>query len=188
MTIDTRISNEAYERLALTDSDHKWELCDGTLREKPLLTTAHNWLAERLGHLLYSQLDWSVYQVRSDKARVRRPRGTYFIPDVLVVPTTAVMSLLDRRDTLEVYDQPLPLVVEVWSPSTGDYDVDTKLPVYQQRGDLEIWSIHPYERTLTAWVRQPDGNFEATVHREGVVRPTALPNVAIDLDELFANL
>lgn len=29
---------------------------------------------------------------------------------------------------LEVYDTPLPLVVEVWSPSTGSYDVDAKVP------------------------------------------------------------
>jgi Uma2 family endonuclease len=76
-------------------------------------------------------------------------------------------------------------VVEVWSPSTGDYDVDAKLPVYQQRGDLEIWRIHPYERTLTAWRRQPNGSYQETIHREGVVKPAALPGVAIDLGPLF---
>src|SRR5947209_3607005 len=98
----TRVSTATYEQLALADCDRKWELSDGTLREKPPMTTAHNWLAERLGYLLLSQLDWSVYQVRTDKARVRRPGGTYFIPDVMVVPTAAVLSLLDRRDALEV--------------------------------------------------------------------------------------
>ena len=71
-----------------------------------------------------------------------------------------VTPLLDQHDVLEVYDQPLPLVVEVWSRSTGDYDVEEKLAVYQQRGDLEIWRIHPYERTLTAWRRLPDGSYE----------------------------
>ena len=30
----------------------------------------------------------------------------------------------ERAGRLEVYDDPMPLVVEVWSPSTGDYDVD----------------------------------------------------------------
>ena len=75
--------------------------------------------------------------------------------------------LLDQQDVLEVYDQPLPLVVEVWSRSTGDYDVEEKLAVYQQRGDLEIWRIHPYERTLTAWRRLPDGSYEETIHQRG---------------------
>jgi len=96
-------------------------------------------------------------------------------------------SLRGRPGTLEYYEGPLPLVVEIWSPSTGDYDVDAKLPQYQQRGDLEIWRLHPYERTLTTWVRQPDGRYVKVVHTGGVVRPGALPNVAIDLEALFAD-
>ena len=74
----------------------------------------------------------------------------------------------------------------MWSRSTGDYDVEEKLAVYQQRGDLEIWRIHPYERTLTAWRRLPDGSYDETIHHEGVTRPTALPSVEIDLAALFA--
>ena len=135
--------------------------------------------------MLMSQLDWSVFQVRVDAGRVRRPEATYYIPDVFVIPSRLVTPLLDQQDILEVYDQSLPLVVEVWSRSTGDYDVEEKLAVYQQRGDLEIWRIHPYERTLTAWSRLPDGRYEETVHREGIVRPTALPGVEIDLAALF---
>ena len=187
MAIETRISGEAYERLALAEPDRKWELRDGHLREKPGMTAAHNELEMRLGYMLMSQLDRSVYRVRVDTGRVRRPEATYFIPDVFVVPTSYVIPLLDQHDVLEVYDQPLPLVVEVWSRSTGDYDVAEKITVYQQRGDLEIWRIHPYERTLTAWRRLPDGSYDETIHREGVVSPTALPGVEIDLAALFDN-
>ena len=181
----TRISGEAYERLALAEPDGKWELLNGYLREKPGMTAAHNWLEMKLGYMLMSQLDWTTYQVRIDAGRVHRPGATYFIPDLFVVPVAFVNPFLDRQDVLEVYDQPLPLVVEVWSPSTGDYDVAEKLMVYQQRGDLEIWRVHPYERTLTAWRRQPDETYEEMVHREGVVHLAALPDVAIDLAALF---
>jgi hypothetical protein len=59
------------------------------------------------------------------------------------------------------------------------------VPVNQQRGDLEIWRIYPYERSLTAWRRQPDGSYEATTHRGGIVTPVALSGVEINLDELF---
>jgi Uma2 family endonuclease len=59
------------------------------------------------------------------------------------------------------------------------------VPVYQQRGDLEIWRIHPYERTLTSWIRQADGSYLETTDREGVIHPVALPSVTIDIDELF---
>jgi Uma2 family endonuclease len=185
MAIETRISEETYERLALAEPDRKWELRDGRLREKPAMTSSHNWLAEKLGYMLMSQLDWSMFQVRTDKGRVRRPGATYYVPDLFVVPTSFVTPLLDQEDVLEVYDQPLPLVVEVWSRSTGDYDVEEKPTVYQQRGDLEIWRIHPYERTLTAWRRRPDGSYEKAIHREGLVGPRALPGVRIDLAALF---
>ncbi len=185
MAIETRITNETYERLALAEPDRKWELRDGYLREKPGMTAAHNVIAFYLGHMLASQLDRSLYQVRVEAGRVRRPGATYFIPDVFVVPNAAVTPLLAQRDMLEVYDQPLPLVVEVWSRSTGDYDVESKLAVYQQRGDDEMWLIHPYERTLTAWRRQPDGRYDEMVYREGVVRVTALPGVEADLAALF---
>jgi Uma2 family endonuclease len=84
-----------------------------------------------------------------------------------------------------VYTEPLPLVVEVWSPSTGRYDVDRNVPEYQRRGDLEIWRIHPLERTLTAWRRQPDGSYAETVYRSGTVEPVALSAVVIDLEALF---
>jgi Uma2 family endonuclease len=185
MATETRISGEAYERLALAEPDRKWELRDGVLREKPGMTAAHNELAVTLGYMLMSQLDRAAYRVRVDAGRLQRPSATYFIPDVFVVPTDYVIPLLDQHDVLEVYDQPLPLVVEVWSRSTGDYDAEEKLAVYRQRGDLEIWRIHPYERTLTAGRRQPDGSYEQSVYREGVVRPRALPGVEIDLAALF---
>jgi Uma2 family endonuclease len=92
---------------------------------------------------------------------------------------------LEGRQVLESYDTPLPLVVEIWSRSTGDYDIETKLREYQRRGDLEIWRIHPYERTLTAWRRQPDGSYAESFHTEGIVHPIALPNVTIELDRFF---
>jgi Uma2 family endonuclease len=187
MAIETRarITEEAYERLALAEPDRKWELRDGQLREKPPMTAAHEWLGAKLGYMLMSQLDWSVYQVRTNAGRVYRSGATYFVPDVFVVPTSFVTPLLPREDVLEVYDQPLPLVVEIWSRSTGDYDVEEKLVVYKERGDLEIWRIHPYERTLTAWRRRPDSRYDETIYREGSIAPVALPGVEIDLGALF---
>ncbi len=76
-------------------------------------------------------------------------------------------------------------MVEVWSPSTGGCDVDTKLPEYRARGDQEVWRVHPYQRTLTTWRLRPDDTYDETVYREGVVRSASLPGVAIDLATLF---
>jgi hypothetical protein len=38
---------------------------------------------------------------------------------------------------------------------------------------------------LTAWRRLPDGTYRETRFQEGIVRAETLPDVAIDLAELF---
>lgn len=188
MAIETRarISNEAFERLALSQPDRKWELWDGRLWEKPGMTYPHNSLGARLTQVLGSQLDWTRYEVRTDAGHVHRPASTYVIPDVFVLPLAQVTPRLREGNDLELYGEPLPLVVEIWSRSTGGYDIEEKLEVYKQRGDREIWFFHPYEQTLTALRRQPDGSYAESVLTEGVIRPVALPGVQIDLTSLFA--
>lgn len=180
------IAERTYESLALEEPERQWELHDGRPREKPGMSAEHNWLMFYLGHLLQSQLDIGAFRVRVNAGRLRRPSETSYIPDVVVIPVALERAQRGRPGSLETYDDPLPLVVEVWSPSTGDYDVDAKLPEYERRGDLEIWRLHPFDRTLVARRRQPDGTYAETVHRGGTIEPAALPGVRIDLDALFA--
>ena len=179
------LSEEEYRRFALGDPHGRWELVDGRLREKPPMSAAHGDVMSELGRQLHAQLDPGEYRVRFSHARLRRSPRNYYIPDIAVLPRATVRAPRERPDALDAYPDPLPLVAEIWSPSTGGYDIDDKLPAYQQRGDQEIWRLHPYERTLTAWVRQPDGGYVETVYTGGFVRLSALPAVVIDLDALF---
>jgi Uma2 family endonuclease len=179
------MSEAAYEDFVLSGAEGSWELHDGVLVEKPGMSWEHLNINSLLGHLFLNQLDFNEVRVLIE-GRARRPTDTIFVPDVLVVPVSYGEPFRDRRGKLAIFPGPLPLVVEVWSVSTGDYDVETKIPVYMERGDLEIWRIHPYERTLTSRVRQADGSYQETVYRGGVVALTALPDVTIDLDRLFA--
>jgi Uma2 family endonuclease len=158
------------------------------LREKPGRSFARNRLGFRLGFLLQEQRGWEAFVVGVNGGRVRRSAANFSIPDVFVAPIAQAASFRDRSDVLEVYGDPLPLVVAVWSPSTGAYDVNEKLAEYQARGDREIWRLHPFERTLAVWRRQPDGSYETTVSTGGVIQPVALPQVRIDLTELFGML
>lgn len=184
MAVAQRISEQEYENLVLS-GETDWELHDGRLVEKPGMTWEHLDVATELVHALRNQLDRAEYRVFGE-GRVRRERSTIFKPDVMVVPTDYGRNLRGQRGTLAVFSDPLPLVVEIWSISTGDYDIDTKIPVYRQRGDYEIWRIHPYDQTLTRWIRQADGSYREVVHRGGIVALAALPGIAIDLDALFA--
>jgi Uma2 family endonuclease len=184
MAVAQRMSEREYVEFVLENPDGAWELHDGLLVEKPRMTFAHGEIPALLAHLLLQQLDRNEYRVVVE-LRVRRSASTVLIPDVMVVPT-AVADAYRGRSGLAVFTDPLPLVVEVWSPSTGGYDVDKKIPVYMQRGDREIWRIHPFEGTVTRWIRQPDGSYQESVHFGGIVSLVGLPGVTIDLDLLLA--
>ena len=150
------------------------------------MSFAHNETIHRLAEQLYRQIDLSVFSIRVNHGHVRHLDEFYYIPDLFVVPRGLDNQDWSFTNVLETYGQPLPLVVEVWSPSTGGYDVDAKFPEYQRRGDIEIWRVHPFDRVLTAWRRQPSGEYAVLEHRDGTVEPVALPGVRIDLDALFA--
>jgi Uma2 family endonuclease len=177
------VSAREFEQLALNEPN-QWELYCGEPRRKPGMTYEHNFTASSLYLQLGQQLDGKVFQVRLGMGHVRRSEENYFIPDVYVIPVGLTIPLRGTRK-LEVYSAALPLVVEVWSPSTGTYDVDTKIPEYQRRGDLEIWRLHPYDHTLTCWRKQPEATYLKREQSGGTVQPAALPNVTVDLDALF---
>jgi Uma2 family endonuclease len=179
------VSEQTFKQVALEDPEGRWELHCGRLRKKPDMSFEHNYLMFELQRVDMLQVDHQQYQVRCNVGHIRRSSESYFIPDVFVLPKEYALPHRGERQ-LENYSEPMPLVVEFWSPSTGDYDVTTKLQEYQRRGDLEIWLIHPYDRVLRAWRRQPDGSYTESLHTGGAIQPVALPGVTIDLDALFA--
>jgi len=182
----TRMSEAEFLDFVLADPEGRtWELWEGELREKPGMSSDHNWRMFYLGHLLQLQLNVDEYHARVNAGFLPRPETSYYIPDVAVIPVAMEREQDHLPGSLELYRHPLPLVVELWSPSTGRYDVDVKLADYQRRGDAEIWRLHPFERTVRVWTRQPDGSYAETLHREGTIRLAALPDVTIDLALLF---
>lgn len=183
-----QVSERTYEDLVLREPNAGWELVCGRLRRKPDMTIEHNDLMRTLLRLLVLQLDPREYAVDMNTTKARISSGTYYIPDLCVIPRALIERLWHEGRVVEKYVDPFPLVVEVWSQSTGEYDVEDKLTEYQIRGDEEIWRLHPYEHTLMAWRRQQDGSYILTEYaaRMGVVVPIAsLPGVEIALDELF---
>ncbi len=179
------VTEATYEQLVFEDPEGKWELVCGRPRQKPGMTQEHNYIARKLVRRLYALLPESEWDTSQDSARLRIASGNTYIPDVAVIPISA-MPKLRGTGRLETYDVAVPFVAEVWSPSTGAYDVDEKFPEYMARGDLEIWRIHPYERTVTAWRRQPDGSYSEQRHTGGILAIASLPGVTIDFEQLFA--
>lgn len=186
MALLQRLTEAEYRELALSDSNETWELWDGVPLAKPIMTIWHGNSTSDLGGLLLARLDRGDHRVQFNHARARISSSTFFVPDIVIIPVAYQIPHEDDPHAIDAYADPLPLVVEVWPPSMGGYDVGTKLRGYQERGDEEIWSVDPYEWTLTAWRRQPDGSYDETASTVGTVEPATLPSLAIELDELFA--
>ncbi len=181
------ISAETYARVALEDPHGGWELVCGRLRQKPPMTTEHQSTIRQAAEQFHDQLDRDRYAIDTTQTRVRISDENYLIPDLCILPRELIRRR--RREhprELEIFDEPLPLIVEVWSPSTGERDRSEKLEAYRKRGDLEIWLIHPYERWLRAWRRRADGAYaEALYTGDAVIEAAALPGVHIALARLF---
>jgi Uma2 family endonuclease len=179
------MTRDEFEELVLEDPDRPWEIIRGQLREKPAMSFAHNYGSLELRDLLRDQLDRSRYYVSVNLARLHNPRDTYVIPDVVVIPIDMTAGLRARPRSVEIYVDPVPLVAEYLSPSTGKYDVEGKLEAYKERGDREIWIVHPDDRWLTAWRRRPDGTYGELTIRSGTITPIALPTVTIPLEAIL---
>lgn len=180
------VSVATYEQLALEDGDDVWELDCGRPRRKPPMTQEHETVASRLAGQLWRQIDDTLYEVRQNAGRVEHGENRRYVPDVYILPRSFKHARSTSPGALESYAESMPFVAEVWSPSTGDYDVDTKLPAYRERGDLEIWRIHPYDNVVTAWRRAPNGSYSEHRWSTGHVTLAAIP-LRIDLDRLFAD-
>src|SRR5947209_4405329 len=173
------VSEASYQRVAMED-DEQWELVCGRLRKKPPMTTEHNFIPSQLLVQLILQLPRGEYRV-TEAGKLRTSSGSHYVPDLCVIPMAYVRGLHERPGTFEAHDGPVPFVLEVWSPSTGDYDVDTKFPEYRRRGDAEIWRIHPIERNLILWRRQADGSYIELRHAGGAIRIASLSGVVINV-------
>jgi len=145
----TRLSEQQYHQLGMDDPESRWELIDSEPVCSPAMPSKHEDITAYLGVYLAQQLDRRAYCVRIAGSRVRYSESNYFISDVFVTPASLV---LPQEDVIapEAFREPLPLVVDVWSPSTGRRDLELKLQRYHERGHAEICFDHPFERTLTA--------------------------------------
>src|SRR5215207_8478929 len=78
VAIANRLSEQEYRELGLSESDRLWELWDGALVGKPLMSMKHEDASFYLGHMLANQLDRSVYHVSVNAVRTRLfPCGYY---------------------------------------------------------------------------------------------------------------
>jgi Uma2 family endonuclease len=184
--------HHTYGEYLTWSDDRREELIDGTayVKEPPAPSWSHQELLSELYYQVRQALQGKPCRVYFAPFDVRLPKAdeaddlidTVVQPDLLIV---CDRQKLDQRGVRGAPDW----VAEVLSPSTARYDRLIKIPVYERTGVREVWLIHPIDRTLAIY-RLEEGRYggPTILELKGRTSLTAVPDISIDWDQLFADL
>jgi Uma2 family endonuclease len=143
---------------AMPDDGRRHELLDGVLIVSPAPGRRHQRVVLRLGSLLDAACPDSM-EVLVAPFGVRPSNSTELQPDVLVA---RMRDLTDKN----LPTAPL-LAVEVRSPSTALFDLNTKKAAYERMGVPSYWVIDPDESVLTVFELGEDGRYAQLAEVKG---------------------
>lgn len=131
-----------------------------------LLATFHNYLKEHGGGRVYIEPNFKLAEDQG------------FAPDLVFVRDTPT-------DRLTI-DGPADLVVEIVSDERRDLRI--KRDRYERYGVPEYWAVLPEGEQVLVFRLGDDGRYDQATVFEGPVglSPLALPELVIDLGEIFA--
>ena len=80
-------------------------------------------------------------------------------------------------------------IAEIISPYTASKDNITKAALYEKHGVKEYWIVHPLDNILIVRHLGKNGQYAPAAFYEGkgTLKLAVLPDLAVDLDALFAN-
>jgi Uma2 family endonuclease len=164
------------------DDGNKYELCHGVPLVTPPADTSHCGTALLL-HKILDRTAPTELLVTSQGFGLYVSDDTYFIPDVMVFPSS-LMKVRARG----IGPADVRLAVEILSPSNKQNDLRLKRKEYAAAGIPQYWIIDPVRPTLTALtLREGDKHYsEVTVVRAGERFRSDEPfPVEFDLGEIF---
>ncbi|MBI5949879.1 MAG: Uma2 family endonuclease [Chloroflexi bacterium] len=138
------------------DDPNRYELYEGMLVMAPPPDGRHFSISSWLHGVLHNYARAHAGRAFHAPAGVALSRDTGFEPDVVYLS----QERMGRFGARGIEGAP-DLVVEVASPSTRRYDVNTKLPAYLAAGVREVWIVDPVAKTVT-------------VHSEGGAAPVTV--------------
>jgi Uma2 family endonuclease len=174
---------------SLTMPENRFEeIVHGESRIMPPAIKSHVYLIRKLSKVLDRQLADSEYEVLSQSPGlgIERVPLTYRIPDLMVFRVESLRR--DRAETAKndpyIWTAP-ELLVECLSPSNRKGSIQELLADYARVAVPEVWLLDPKPPQLTAY-RYESGALKQWLRTEGGhVTPRLLPNVSVDLSELW---
>lgn len=187
MSTSTRLIN--YEDSLTMPENRFEEIVHGESRIMPAPNKKHAYLIAKLLTVLTRQLDDSEYQILSQGAGlgIERVPLTYRLPDLMVFRTASL-----RQDSAETagndpYIWALPeLVVECLSPSNRKGSIQELMADYARIAVPEVWLLDPKSPQFTSYRYESGALKQWLTTESSQVTPLLLPNVSVDLTELWA--
>jgi len=168
----------------LRDENHRCELIDDTLVEKPM-GLRESLLAVWLGHLLYGFVHPRNLGILSGE------QGTFELLAGLVrLPDLAFVSW-DRLPGRRLPDEPVPnvvpdLAVEILSASNTLGEMARKRGEYFKAGVQLVWEIDPRVRTVRVYTSET--TYTDLTANDTLDAAPVLPGFTLPLAQLFAEL
>ncbi|WP_028926479.1 Uma2 family endonuclease [Pseudonocardia acaciae] len=143
---------------AMPDDGHRYELLDGVLLVSPAPGRRH----QRVCGQLFIKLEQACpggMEVLFAPFAVQTSKSTELQPDVLVA-----------RES-DLTEQNLPaaplLAVEILSPSTALFDLNTKRAAYERMRAPSYWVVDPDQLVLTAFELDENGRYQQVAEVKG---------------------
>ncbi len=175
-------------RLTLADyealpDDQDYEIIDGVLYMSPRARPDHQIVANQFAVILTVHArDRRIGVVVPDADLIVDDRNTYISPDIMYF-TAEHFASINRQTQIRTMPD---LVIEVLSPSTEDYDRQTKLRTYAALGIPHYWIVDARSQLVFENVLQTNGRYqERVIGPDGIFRPALFPDLEIDLAQTF---
>jgi Uma2 family endonuclease len=174
---------------SLTMPENKLEeIVHGESRITPPPNTEHVDLIDELLKILLSQIHAREYRITASGGGlgIERVPLTYRIPDLMVFRAEAYRRSRAQTAGNDPYFWAVPeLLVECLSPSNRKGSIQELLADYARIAVPEVWLLDPKPPKFTAYRYESGVLTQWMTTATGRVTPLLLPNVSVDLAELW---
>ena len=173
---------DAYYRMmpeGLIGADERVELLEGEVVRMPPIGPGHADVVDELGRASFSATFEREVRVRV-QGPIRLDRYNEPQPDIAILQAKAGGYRHEHPTAADVL-----LLIEVADSSLVE-DRRRKVPLYASFGVPELWLVDLQGRKIEVY-RQPAGGAygERFEMREGILRPAALPGLAVDVGPIL---
>jgi len=183
---DEPISAEEYLERERAATQERHEYIDGWVIRVSGASIEHNFIVSNLNRELGNQLRETDCRVTTNDLRVAFPSlDKYAYPDVVAFCGEPELE----EEHLDMLYNPT-LIVEVLSPTTGDYDHGKKFSRYRRIDTLQEYLLIAQDAPhVEHYVRQNDGSWRLT-DTDGLDATITLPSIEAELplDEVYLDV